>query len=169
MKHLKNLELLRLLVQTIENLISNQHLFIEPYLHQLMPTLLTCIIGKRLYENTFDDHWELREEASRIVCSICFKYGDLYPTLQPRIMKTVVKPLLSESCGLATLYGTIVCLSVLGNPAVEMFLLPNVKKCYEMIQHASPLSDSEESTTSVEFEKKKCFEVLRVSFLTLTQ
>lgn len=41
---------LRMTMDMAGSLLNNEHLFIEPYLHQLMPPILTCIVGKRLGE-----------------------------------------------------------------------------------------------------------------------
>lgn len=41
---------LRMTMDVVCSLLHNEHLFIEPYLHQLMPPLLTCVVGKRLGE-----------------------------------------------------------------------------------------------------------------------
>lgn len=41
---------LRMTMDVVGSLLHNEHLFIEPYLHQLMPPLLTCVVGKRLGE-----------------------------------------------------------------------------------------------------------------------
>lgn len=41
---------LRMTMDMGGSLLNNEHLFIEPYLHQLMPPILTCVVGKRLGE-----------------------------------------------------------------------------------------------------------------------
>ncbi len=41
---------LRMAMDVIGSLLHNEHIFIEPYLHQLMPPVLTCVVGKRLGE-----------------------------------------------------------------------------------------------------------------------
>jgi transcription initiation factor TFIID subunit 6 len=45
---LASLESLSLLLAASRALISNPHLYMEPYLHQLMPAILTCLVGKSL-------------------------------------------------------------------------------------------------------------------------
>ena len=109
-----------------------------------MPTLLTCVVGKRLSESPEDDHWSLRDESSQLLAFICLKYGDAYPNLQPRILKTLMKALITPSLSstlaedpvkkvvLPPKYGAIVCLKELGTQSVEMFLLPNVKKLAQL-------------------------------------
>lgn len=41
---------LRMGMDVIGSVLHNEHLFVEPYLHQLMPPLLTCVVGRRLGE-----------------------------------------------------------------------------------------------------------------------
>jgi transcription initiation factor TFIID subunit 6 len=132
-----------------------------------MPTLLTCVVGKRLSETFDDDHWSLRQEASRLIAYICLKYGDAYPNLQPRILKTLMKAIMMDEHGggsssSATLnvsqqkglagpkYGAIVCLKDMGIDSVELFLLPNIKKIAVLTQSYS------------EMEAEKCQLVLLV-------
>ena len=35
-------------VQALQSLLANPHVQMEPYLHQLMPAVLTCLVGKKL-------------------------------------------------------------------------------------------------------------------------
>ncbi len=44
-------------------------------LHQLMPPILTCLVGRRLCENPNEDHWELRDYAASLVALICLRYS----------------------------------------------------------------------------------------------
>ncbi len=41
---------LRMTMDMAGSLLNNEHLFVEPYLHQLMPPILSCVVGKRLGE-----------------------------------------------------------------------------------------------------------------------
>ena len=71
--NLRDLRLLKAMMQTVECLLTNPFLHIELYLHQLMPAVLTCIVGKRLSASTAEDHWSLRDMAAGIVASITRK------------------------------------------------------------------------------------------------
>ncbi|KAG8473249.1 hypothetical protein CXB51_035253 [Gossypium anomalum] len=74
-------------------LLQNEPLHIEPYvsllfqlfrstrtnanmlvLHQLMPSIITCLVAKRLGNKFTDNHWELRNIAAKLVASICKSY-----------------------------------------------------------------------------------------------
>ena len=146
MKHLRQLDTLSLLMETLDVLLNNSYLFLEPYLHQVMPTLLTCVVGKRLCQNPEkEDHWKLRENASQLVSLICRRFGDAYVALQPRILKTLSKALnqcdstganQSEQEWLLSLpqkYGALICLTILGKESVQLIILPKLEEIYKSI------------------------------------
>lgn len=135
MKHLRQLNYLVLLLKVVNAILQNTNLFIEPYLHQLMPTLLTCIIGKRLGESPEADHWSLREEASRLIALVCAKYGEAYPNLLPRIFKTLMKALMNEEDRkLPPKFGAIRCFSFLGKEPIEIFVWDHLSKIGEILK-----------------------------------
>ena len=43
-------------------------------LHQLMPAVLTCLVGKRLCANALDDHWTLRHHAASLVRELLSRF-----------------------------------------------------------------------------------------------
>lgn len=47
-RSLKDLNRLKSLLRLTASLLSNENLHIEPYLHQLMPSILTCVVGRKL-------------------------------------------------------------------------------------------------------------------------
>ncbi|KCV69281.1 hypothetical protein H696_03716 [Fonticula alba] len=88
--NVRHLPVLRSMIQMVAAILSNPGIFIEPYLHQLMPAILTCLVGKTLCADPAkDDHWSLREAAADVVKTIIVKYGRAYHTLQPRISRTL--------------------------------------------------------------------------------
>lgn len=105
--------------------------YIDAYvqLHQLMPPILTCLVGKNLSDNPMSNHWELRDFAATLVALICKRYfpvhclflllildryGTTYHTIQPRITKTLTHALQDFSKPLTTHYGAIVGIAALG-------------------------------------------------------
>ena len=47
-----------------------------------MPSVLTCVVAKRLYEKPTDDHWAVRDAAADVVADICRKFSTDYQKLQ---------------------------------------------------------------------------------------
>jgi transcription initiation factor TFIID subunit 6 len=46
-RHMKELPVMWTMMRLARSLLHNPHLFVEPYLHSLMPNIITCIVGKR--------------------------------------------------------------------------------------------------------------------------
>lgn len=92
-----------------------------------MPSVLTCVVAKRLYDKPTDDHWSVRDAAAEVVAIICHKYSSDYQKLQTRVTRTMVAAFLDASKPLTTHYGAITCLAKLGPLAVDVLIVDNVK------------------------------------------
>ena len=46
-----------------------------PQLHELLPAVLTCVVGKRLCAKPVEDHWALRDVAAQIITWVCKRYA----------------------------------------------------------------------------------------------
>ena len=103
---MRDLPRLRVLIQMTRALISNPDINVELYLHQLMPSVVTCMVAKRLCKNVEEDHWSLRDDAANTVAFICAKFGAAYPSIQPRLTRTLLRALL-DTKPLSTHYGAI--------------------------------------------------------------
>eukprot|EP01137_Pigoraptor_chileana_P019991 Opistho-2@81792 len=135
-ERLRDLPVLILLMRAVQALFANQSLFLEPYLHQIMPAILTCLVGK-LGLRQMEDHWSLRDLAANTVETICRKYGDKYDTLQRRIAKTL-SGAMKDDKPLGVRYGAIVGLSALGPEAVRELVLPHVQSIAESLDDRNP-------------------------------
>ncbi|EAL63207.1 TATA-binding protein-associated-factor [Dictyostelium discoideum AX4] len=133
-QNLTNLELLNRLMKMAQAILESKHLKPELYLHQLMPSILTCLVGKKLCNSPSENHWELRDFAARLVSFVCRKFGDVYSSLQGRITKTLVQTLHDTTKPLTTHYGAIVGLSGLGRNVIQFLLLPYVPKYYKLLE-----------------------------------
>ncbi|XP_056173319.1 transcription initiation factor TFIID subunit 6-like isoform X3 [Syzygium oleosum] len=117
-RNLSKISLLFALVRVAGSLLQNPHVHIEPYLHQLMPSIITCLVTKRLGNRLTDNHWELRNMSASLVASICKRYGHVYHNLQPRVIRTLVHAFLDPKKSLPQHYGAIKGLAALG-PSVS--------------------------------------------------
>jgi transcription initiation factor TFIID subunit 6 len=43
-------------------------------LHQLMPSVITCLVAKRLGGRAVENHWELRDFTASLVAFICKRF-----------------------------------------------------------------------------------------------
>ncbi|KAG1668853.1 hypothetical protein FOA52_004948 [Chlamydomonas sp. UWO 241] len=122
---LKSLHALRTTLDVATALLSNPHVRLEHYVHQLLPPVLTCLVAKSLGSGR-DDHWHVREQAAAVVKAVCARFSDPFYNVQPRISKTLLKALLDPTKPLATHYGAVIGLSALGHATVGMLLVPQL-------------------------------------------
>ncbi|WFD04915.1 histone H4-like TAF Taf6, SAGA complex subunit [Malassezia vespertilionis] len=98
----KDIELMYTMLNTLHALLVNPSIFIEPYLHQLMPSVLSILLA--VYgtnEGTVDMEQEnaaigLRVYAATLLTYIIDRFGDSYPTLQSRVVATLLQALFSQ-------------------------------------------------------------------------
>lgn len=120
------LSVLESLVQLTEALLENPNLFPEPYLHQLLPATLTCVVGKRLSATQAEDHWKLRRRAAKVVGTICKEYGRSN-RIQSRVTKTMINAFMDAEKPLATHYGAVAVISALGPNVIDVILMDNIE------------------------------------------
>ncbi|CAN4103968.1 unnamed protein product [Withania somnifera] len=118
-RNLNNFDLLFALMRLVWSLLQNSHLHIEPYLHQSMPSVMTCLVAKRLGYKFSDNHWELRDFTAKLVALICRRFGHVYHSLQPRVTKTLLHAYLDPAKALPQHYGAIQGLAALGPGVLE--------------------------------------------------
>ncbi|SPO28609.1 related to TAF6 - Subunit (60 kDa) of TFIID and SAGA complexes [Ustilago trichophora] len=105
--------MLGVLLSTIHAILVNPHIFIEPYLHQMMPSILSILLTSSLAEpellrqlNGADDvqtplvtagpsSYSLRAHASALLTHVVDTFGSSYPTLKPRVVATLLKALMT--------------------------------------------------------------------------
>ncbi|KTW32645.1 TATA-binding protein-associated factor TAF6 [Pneumocystis jirovecii RU7] len=155
--NLKNLFILNMMMQVTWALFDNPNLFIEPYLHQIIPSILTCLVAKRLGENAASqDHYALRDLSASLLGLICQRFGDVYHTLKPRITRTLLKAFLDNKKPFTTHYGAIIGLATMGKEVIRVLIMPNIK-IYELL-----IKDDINSAelTFKKMEATKCLEAL---------
>ncbi|CAL8151897.1 unnamed protein product [Prunus armeniaca] len=117
-RNLNSFPLLFALMRLVRSLLQNPHIHIEPYLQQLMPSVITCLVAKRLGNRYTDNHWELRNFTANLVSSICKRFGHVYHNLQPRLTRTLLHAFLDPTKTLPQHYGAIQGLAALGPSVV---------------------------------------------------
>ncbi|KAL3508432.1 hypothetical protein ACH5RR_027833 [Cinchona calisaya] len=133
-RNLNNFHQLFALMRLVWSLLQNPHIHIEPYLHQLMPSVMTCLVAKRLGNKFPDNHWELRNFTANLVALICKRYGHVYHNLQPRVTKTLVHAFLDPTKALPQHFGAIQGLAALGPSVVRLLVLPNLEPYLRLLE-----------------------------------
>ncbi|EOX93399.1 hypothetical protein QUC31_004118 [Theobroma cacao] len=131
---LNDYSLLFALMRVVWSLLQNPHIHIETYLHQLMPSVVTCLVSKKLGNRIADNHWELRDFTANLVASICKRFGHVYNTLQTRLTKTLLSALLDPKRALTQHYGAIQGLAALGPNVVRLLILPNLEPYLQLLE-----------------------------------
>lgn len=131
---LSNFPLLFALMRVVNSLLQNPHIHIEPYLHQLMPSIVTCLVAKRLGSRLTDNHWELRDFTANLVASICKRFGHVYSNLQSRLTKTLLNAFSDPKKAMTQHYGAIQGLGALGPNVVRLNLLPNLEAYIRLLE-----------------------------------
>ncbi|XKL65897.1 hypothetical protein PGB90_009317 [Kerria lacca] len=123
-----NLALLIYLMRMVKSLFDNPTLYLEKYLHELIPSVLTCILSKQLcLRPESDNHWALRDFATKIISQICKAFNTSVNNIQCRITRLFSDALSNESSYLPTIYGAVQGLQELGPQLVKLYIIPRVK------------------------------------------
>ncbi|GAM24067.1 hypothetical protein SAMD00019534_072420, partial [Acytostelium subglobosum LB1] len=159
-QNLTDLNLLTRLMRMSRAILESEHLKAEFYLHQMMPPIVTCLVGRKLCHSPNENHWQLRDYVANVLQLICRKYGQAYPTLQSRLTKTLTQTLYDTSKPLTTHYGAIVGLAALGRNTVHNILLPYVPKYYKQLLDPELHNDS---NPAKQFEAERVYNALMVA------
>ncbi|KAL1744982.1 TATA box binding protein associated factor-domain-containing protein [Schizophyllum fasciatum] len=113
---------LETMLDVIGALMRNATLFIEPYLHQLLPPLLSLLLHSALPPS---HAVVLRTKSAQTLAELLRKHSTTYPSLAPRIMKTLLLALISpeKSTHIGTREGAVRGLVGVGKEAVRKGLV----------------------------------------------
>ncbi|SCW00540.1 LAFE_0C06436g1_1 [Lachancea fermentati] len=173
--NLADLELLTTMLEMIYSLLSNESVFLDPYIHSLMPSILTLLLAKKLGGNPpanqakeqqgsppvpsvslpdiefLDKTNALRDFAASLLDHVLQKFPQVYKSLKPRVMRTLLKTFLDTNRSFGTYYGCMRGVSVLGPESVRFFLGNLASWSNLIFGHNSSAEDS--STSSGRFSK----------------
>lgn len=142
---MNNLASLWTCVNLAECLVTNESLAqLDLYLHDLLPSMLTCVVAKSLGQSPAEDHWALREAAASVIASMCRRFGSQYANLQPRVA-SIYREAINMEKPLTTIYGGIVGITSLGPLVVNSLLVPFLRGT-EFLHHVEKTSHVGPST-----------------------
>lgn len=158
---LKNLYVLTQMMQLAHSMLDNKSLFVDPYVRKdmdlsisqgshitlqiasLVPSILTCLIGRHL--GTSADplaHYRLRRLSASLISSIAKRYGKSSPMLKPRLARTCLKHFLDPSKPIGSSYGGIIGLQAIGGAEiVRALIVPNLKEYEVLVREAVDAMD----------------------------
>ena len=133
----RKLSVLKHLLKMIQALLENPSLTLDKFLHELIPTVFTCLLNKQIcLRPEAEDHWSLRELAAKILAKVCKKYSNSINNIQSRITRTLSSALKTNTQGLAVHYGALSGLIELGQEVTVSLVLPKLKQVGEFIKQA---------------------------------
>ncbi|KAG5681567.1 hypothetical protein PVAND_010986 [Polypedilum vanderplanki] len=141
-----NLAILIYLMRMVRALLDNPALFLEKYLHELIPSVSTCIVSKQLCQRPeVDNHWALRDFAAKLMAQICKNFNTSTNNLQTRVTRLFSTALQNDKVPLSSLYGAIEGLSELGHEVIKVFIIPRLKFISERVcnMQATDISNTE--------------------------
>ncbi|KAK2175509.1 hypothetical protein NP493_727g01071 [Ridgeia piscesae] len=132
-----NLALLIYLMRMVKSLLDNSTLYLEKYLHELVPAVTTCVVSRQLcVRPDVDNHWALRDFAARLTAQLCKSFSTSTNNLQVRVTNMFSKALSNPDSSLATHYGAVIGLAELGHHVAKTFLLPHISAEGEKLRTA---------------------------------
>ncbi|KAJ3186207.1 hypothetical protein HDU85_007647 [Gaertneriomyces sp. JEL0708] len=144
--NLKNLTVARSMMRLTRAILDNPSNKVETVLHQLIPSILTCIVHKSVGVQTSPTstftHFDLRELSAALIAHILHRYSSSYTTLHPRITKTLLRAFIDSSKSLPTLFGALVGLAAIGRQTVQVILLPNLPAFEKRVTEAMAGTDT---------------------------
>ncbi|KAL6942262.1 hypothetical protein ACO0QE_003431 [Hanseniaspora vineae] len=122
--NLDNLALLATILEMMYSLLCNESIFLDPYIHTLMPPILTLLLAKNIgnENNTLEQTLGLRDFASELLNHVLHKFPKLDKTLKPRLTRTLLKSFLDTNRTMGTYYGCFRGVMVLGPETVRFFM-----------------------------------------------
>jgi len=133
-----NLAILIYLVRMVKSLLENQTLFLEKYLHELIPAVTTCIVARQLCTRPdVDNHWALRDFASRLMTNICKNFNTSTNNIQTRITRMFSDALSSEKTPLVSCYGALAGIQEMGTEVIKSVVIPQIKAISARIDAAT--------------------------------
>ncbi|CEQ39944.1 SPOSA6832_01503 [Sporobolomyces salmonicolor] len=180
--HLDDLPSLQRALDLFHAMLENPTLFVEPYLHQLTPPILTCLLTSALppvAPDAYPSPPTIRTLAASLLHLLLERHSYAYPSLLPRITKTLLRGLAGESRGLGGRWGAARGLSGIvvgvgaepaaqafggggGNKAVRDWIGGGLKALGEMIEAEEETYEGERAEVV-----REVFNVLRASLLPL--
>jgi len=155
-----NMAILIYLMRIIQALSSNPNVSLERCLHDIIPSVMSCILSRRITLNIqSESQWKLRVFSSQLLALIVKTYNNRIPNIFSRITLALSRPFYDTNCSMTTLYGALYAIRELGFEAIRSVLIPKVPSIYNTLQRA-------ESNKNLPFERTHVDKVY--SFLTET-
>ncbi|CAH8675098.1 unnamed protein product [Schistosoma bovis] len=124
-----NLAILIYLMRLVKALIDNPHISLEPYLHLLVPTVITCVLNRQLCAKPItDNHWALRDFAAKQLVTLCNRHNTSSNELYGRVTRELSRALCNWIDGGSTSNNSTETCMKLSNPNVPIIVKSELSK-----------------------------------------
>ncbi|OAF64442.1 Transcription initiation factor TFIID subunit 6, partial [Intoshia linei] len=161
----QNLLITIYILKMLEELLRNPHIPLIKYLHEIIPTLISCILATRL-TNVFTEvnSWITREFYARLLATISKKYSNGSNNINSRIIQVLVSDFLSEPV-YSKFFGVASFLFHNNSYMVDNFILPNIKTISDIARNYYDQMCSNEEMTATIYAKQVKFGLGRIAFI----
>ncbi|KAJ5649734.1 Transcription initiation factor TFIID subunit 6 [Penicillium longicatenatum] len=132
---LKDIFVLTQVMHMAEALVQNQSLYVDPYIASLVPSILTCLIGRQLGGAAdVAEQCALRDLAASLLGLIAKKYSHSSHMLKPRLVRSCLKSFLDPSKPFGAHYGAVIGMQAVGGAEViRVLLIPNLSEYSKLL------------------------------------
>ena len=126
-------------MQLASAMLDNKSLYLDPYITNLVPPILTCLIGRHLGSSPAGllSTYSLRQLAASLVGLIAKRYAKSSHTLRSRLARTCLQAFLDPMRPLGANYGGIVGLKSMGGAELARKLfVPNLREYGDYLREA---------------------------------
>lgn len=116
------LSTLNTMLAVLEALLANPTIFVGPYIHQIVPAVLTVLVAKHIT----DGGYEVRSYAASLLRKIVSDFGSEYTQLRPRLTRTLLKGFMDIHRPLESLCGIVQGVACLGPEVVLVIIVGNL-------------------------------------------
>jgi transcription initiation factor TFIID subunit 6 len=125
---LKDIFVLTQVMHMAEALVQNTSLYVDPYIASLVPSILTCLVGRQLGgASDLSEQFALRDLAASLLGLIAKKFSHSSHMLKPRLVRSCLKSFLDPSKPFCAHYGAVIGLQAVGGAeVVRVLVIPNL-------------------------------------------
>ncbi|KAJ5948972.1 Transcription initiation factor TFIID subunit 6 [Penicillium verhagenii] len=132
---LKDIFVLTQVMHMAEALVQNTSLYVDPYVASVVPSILTCLIGRQLGGAAdVAEQCALRDLAASLLGHIAKKYSHSSHMLKPRLVRSCLKSFLDPSKPFGAHYGAVIGMQAVGGAEViRVLMLPNLTEYSKLL------------------------------------
>ena len=105
----------------ISALTTNDFADLEPFLHQLLQSVLSCILRISYLEDT---QWKFRRTAAVVLVQLVDKYVEIYTDLKTRVLEILIGTIIDDGRPIETHFGAIEAINAFGTEAYKQVFMP---------------------------------------------